>query len=243
MGLHEGIGLKYMLEHIKPYIYQNDIVLLIPEYGVFFDGTWKGERALAEALSEFPEGLKYVTSFHQIDFTGFLRAVQLRMQKFLKTKTPLIREVYNRKNFNKNGDNIGHLDKPIKLDKVRKDQFDFSNKIDRGPISLLNQFYKFCQEKDIKAFLSFPPIPKSQYEGDGDTISKFYTNLGTDLHIPIISSPDDYIYPIGYFYDTGYHLNAIGRKIRTQMLIADIQNALAFRQVTSRHYKKLLSVE
>jgi len=66
MGLHAGLGLKFMLEEAKPYIRKGDIVILVPEYQQFFGENYYGEETLVYTLVNiYPRGELLVDPLHR----------------------------------------------------------------------------------------------------------------------------------------------------------------------------------
>jgi hypothetical protein len=57
-------------------------------------------------------------------------------------------------------------------------------------------------------------------------IRRFHAVLQTRTTIPLITNTNQLCYPDDYFYDTPYHLNETGRKIRTERLIQNLRIAL-----------------
>ena len=57
-------------------------------------------------------------------------------------------------------------------------------------------------------------------------IRRFYNILQARTKIPLLTSIDSLCLPDDYFYDTPYHLNEQGRRIRTERLIVNLRAAL-----------------
>lgn len=66
MGLSSQLGLRYMLNEVKPEIQKGDQLCISPECPVFYNETAiHGDRALLEVLTYYPEGLKHLNSKEQ----------------------------------------------------------------------------------------------------------------------------------------------------------------------------------
>jgi hypothetical protein len=48
LGLHAGLGLKFILDHTTPHLRRGDILVFSPEYSFFFEGGDSGGEALVE---------------------------------------------------------------------------------------------------------------------------------------------------------------------------------------------------
>lgn len=53
-------------------------------------------------------------------------------------------------------------------------------------------------------------------------MQEYKNELETQLNIPVISNPQDYLYPREYMFDAQVHCNSKGSKIRTEQLACDL---------------------
>lgn len=97
-------------------------------------------------------------------------------------------------------------------------------------IAFLNDFSIFTKQHNVKVFLSFPAIPDIYYHNKVRFFEKCYSQLLSNLTMPILGSIEEYVFPVKYFFDTVYHLNADGRRIRTEQVIGDISKALELKR-------------
>jgi len=235
MALHAGIGLIYMLSEVKDYIVSGDVILVIPEYSHFFNDLNGGEEVL-EVIFSFPANFRYIESSKQ--YFALLRAVPLRAQgKFMNyvtitakriishNQTPQSDEVYSRGAFNRNGDVISHLNKKSKREKVIRDSksnLPSIKSFNKEAIKMLNDFYSYASERKARVLFDFPDVLDIWYKNNEEKINFVYDRLKEELKIPIIGQPQEYVFPIESFFDTMYHMNAEGRELRTQKVIADL---------------------
>lgn len=111
MGININMGLEFMLNEIKPHIKENDIVVIVPEYELFFTHLTDGDgETLLHLLNINPCFIRYFT---------------LKQIKIIITSTPEIfkfkvkalkkqlwkEEIGTLGDFNKYGDLISHLEK------------------------------------------------------------------------------------------------------------------------------------
>ena len=85
-------------------------------------------------------------------------------------------------------------------------------------IELMNRFYRSF-DTDVKVFLIYPAIPIGQYKAQKENFDHLDELIHSDLEIPVIGAPQDFIYAAKLFYDTTYHLNREGRKAHTVHII------------------------
>lgn len=236
MGLHAGLGLKYMLEDIKSYLKQGDILVIIPEYEHFYSGFGNGDGTLNEALRLYPKNVKYL-NFEQykkliINFPQFIRkSLQIDLRNIgEKILNRSLREEGNsRKAFNQNGDYIGHLnvkDLNKHIPNTNLIIISKNTKIDNGMISFLNNFKVYATEKSISIYYIFPCIPDGVYKNNKNEIIEFYNYLKSNINITIISNPGNYVFQNDNFFDTVYHLNIFGRAERTKRIVNDLKKVL-----------------
>lgn len=228
MGLHAALGLRYMLEEIRPHTNPGDVVVIVPEYRQFY-GFLNGQTELLRLLAIYPQGIRHISSSEQV--VSLIRFAPEFLQTELKIK---LREAqggadifYRGGVFNQYGDVISHLNEESRL-KVNKQPEPLKLKpIDHVTTQVLNQFYADMQSQGVQVFFIFPCFAELAYKNDKDNINLLYRHLEKNLDIPILSSPEEYIFPEVYFFDTVSHLNATGRRIRTEKMINDLKEAMA----------------
>lgn len=221
MGVNAGVGLKFMLNEVRPSLRPGDVVVIIPEYEQFY-GYRNGGTTLVETLSIYPEGIQYLDSADQwlmvaSQFPGFAQGLFLRFFKGFGSGNSF---AINRSSYNEYGDITAHLDQMTRVNVAdlglsRPGELDF----DDQAVSILNDFATFARTHDAKFLLIFPPLPAAQYDINRDQIEYAYTRLKAEADFAILGSPRDYLFPTSYFFDTVYHLNRQGRAARTEKLI------------------------
>ena len=85
-----------------------------------------------------------------------------------------------------------------------------------------NQINAYCEnaaKKGASVYMSFCPMNKSALTG---SVNDYFTLCNETFDCPIISNPLDYILESGWFYDSNFHLNTAGAKLRTWLLARDV---------------------
>lgn len=88
-------------------------------------------------------------------------------------------------------------------------------------IKEITDFVQECQKKNVTVYAAWPSYLYSQKSFSAEDEKKiqniidFYTSLG----VKVIGNYQDELYDLQDFYDTNYHLNARGKKKRTDHLI------------------------
>jgi hypothetical protein len=221
MGLGAGVGLRFMLEQIKPQLRAGDIVVIVPEYEILqadseFDG---GVRTLAYTIGYAPQTIAYLRSPRQFYhlLLGLGAAIRNKLD-LLHAPNPANR-TEGRAAFDANGDFIGHLGKPqsSKIELQPLDPVKVANLV-RDAIPVMNEFQHFAQSRDVTVYMTFPPH-YGTISPDMSGMKPFFCQLKAQLDIPLLGTPDAYFFDASYMFDTVYHLTAEGRAIRTERVI------------------------
>ena len=93
-------------------------------------------------------------------------------------------------------------------------------------VARLNKLNEYICDKGAHMVVSFAPIADGEYTPDREGYHAFAEELESRLDCPVISEIDDYFFSYDCFFDTIYHLNANGARLRTEQLIRDLQDWL-----------------
>jgi len=181
LGLHGGLGLKFILNELKSVIKNKDVVFLSIEY---FQGN-NGNYGLKNNISKnYGEAKKYYTTnliddaFIHIDKTREFIKTKIDERTGIdfdfSTKSKLVPLVYSRESFDKYGDFIGHLGK-IAPDKLR-DRRIFTYIYWPG-IEEINEFAIFAKKKNVSVFFLYPNYPDSQFKKNEKVINMLSQDL------------------------------------------------------------------
>jgi hypothetical protein len=229
MGLHAGVGLRYMLSEVRGELRPGDIVIVSPEYAQFY-GYLDGRETLLDMLFVFPRGLSYITSGGQL--LGLVEAVPVSVQDMFKAKLegivlndpPRPSPVYHRAAFNAEGDVVSHLDRPSQ--DSRKDTSKLDPPFEVESIAVLNEFARFATSRNARVYFLFSAVTTGEYRRNTDAIQFVCEALHERTTLTLLDTPPGAVYSEDYFFDTSEHLNKQGREIRTGKLVADLAAAL-----------------
>jgi hypothetical protein len=224
MGLNGGIGLRLMLQQIKPYIQPGDIILVSPEYEQFFSNTFNGQgTALVQLVYHSPRTLWYLDSPYQYaEIIKYLPVfLQHRMAFLFKyyiqsKQNVMIGNNQYKTDFNANGDAVFHYNLPSPGFVVK--YWKIMNDYDTKPVSYMNRFKQYTDSKHAKIYFLFPGYAKSEYEKNDTKIQLLYRYMEKQSKVEILGLPQDFVYPDDYFFDTVYHLKKAGITQRTQQV-------------------------
>lgn len=227
MGLAAGLGLRFQLAEVKPYLGPGDLVVVAPEYEQF-SAMLDGERALADLVALAPGSAEHLSSPRQ--YLVLLKNLPLHFQDkiYLRLVTAIrgaapASDIYRRDSFNQYGDVIAHLGRPPKTDWQAKFAQDaFKPELSAEVITVLNGFKEYADGRGAQVVLIFPCIPDLLDAGERRHLDDIYRRLKAEVKATIAAPPDNYLYPPGCFYDTQYHLTEQCRETRTRQILTNL---------------------
>jgi hypothetical protein len=233
MGLHANIGLRYMIEDVKPYIGKDDVVVLIPEYALFYYGMGS---ELVQILYIHPDGIKNVRSLelYALTLREGNKLIRKKLLSLFIDNQPPKSNIYCRNAFNKHGDVVSHLklaqniDFSTLLKRFANEEVKtktLENSFDEDLLNYIREFIDYVNSRNAEFVLIFPCLMKTYYEEKYPLMLTVYDKLKRS-GIKFNSTPKDYIFPDSYFYDSEYHLNGYGRKVRTLKVIDELQKTV-----------------
>lgn len=237
MGLHGGLGLRYYLNSIRPYVENDDVVILSIEHTHYFTSPdFQSSNVLRILLGmDYFGQLPHISSLGQwLTIIRYHHEYTLNIMRsnIMNTDNECPGITYCRDSFNLYGDIRPEF--MTSTDESRQKllnnisiQDDFLNdvQINDEAISLLNNFASEMQDQNVRVFIVLPPIPDSLMTQSSAEI--FGQQLRDVLTIDILSEQASY--PQSLFYDTIYHLNNEGRSQYMDFIAPIIHNAVSSR--------------
>lgn len=213
MGLHGGLGLRYMLDAVGPWLREGDLVAVVPEYEQFVGNQFDGSKELLELffLTRDWGLLRRVTP------TMLLEANQTIVDwaPFRPPPPP-----YRRSGFDRHGDMVEHLGMPARP--INRSAL-LSAQLDDRAIAYLAEFVRRCERRGVRAVFLPPSIARTDFELNGAAIARIDAALRRSLARHVAARPEDFVYEDDAFYDSVYHMNAPGRANRTERMIEVIE--------------------
>ena len=230
-GLYGSIGTKAMLDLTKNYIKKDDIVILIPEeyqqsMSLYFSAKemWYALDSNRSMFNDLDSRSKEALIGNYFDYVS---------KKYKSYKSNVSFEglgVYAKSSFDDNCD-MTNCNRDYN---IMFNDYDENNPIDLNEIVLeedfinyLNEYNDYILKKGASMYYSFSPMNKEAVLNNDDEIDSFYIRLKDKLNFPIISDINKYIMDKEWFYDSNYHLNTSGMKLRTFLLVEDLKNELS----------------
>lgn len=223
MGLHAGLGLGYMLNEVRSYLSNGDVVVLSMEYNHFYQKISTKSQVRTQLVLLNPNALVFysitdIIGIIPYGYTPFKSLYAYYIGRYRNDDT-----VYLRKNFNCRGDFVIPAQANRSYQPHMERRIPNIEQVENEVIKRLNSFAIYALQEDAQVFFVFPPIPKPEYENNMSQISDLYKSLQKEMNIVMLSTPSDHVFPADEFYDTNYHLNSVGRKRRTEQIAIDIK--------------------
>ena len=230
-GLYADLGTKMMLDLSLSGIKEGDVVILAPELDPQTLSLYFNNQSALMALDDKPSMARHLEIDDLIScLGGYWKYAQDKHARYTGKTQVALDEVYRSTYF----DEYGDFDY-VRPENVMKFYYDPNNKIaldaaEYGAelyefFDYVNEYVKTCQGRGATVYFSYCPMNElGLTDGSSDeAIASFEALLHDSLDCEIISVAKDYILDAGYFFDTNYHLNDTGVKVRTIRLAKDLR--------------------
>ncbi len=223
MGLHGGLGNAFLENMGKLDIREGDIVVVC--HSDYDDDGTIPDPALAWITVEMhPEFWKLIPAkaIPQMlkVYPGYLYSSAVRFLTGSPKNVPETGTSYSRAGFNAFGDVC-----------VRgEDSFVFTEgsvvvpQVGEETAARLNELNRYILSQGANLVVAGYPIGSGEFTPAEAEFDAFEAQLREALDCPVISRFADYYLPYSCFYDTVFHLNDEGVKLRTGQLIADLKS-------------------
>lgn len=227
-SIHAGYGLKYILDDAEHFAKEDDVIVLSPEYSHFLGTGFWGKEPLLFSLTAKPENLKLISLKQYVNVLGFIPKFSIeRIKSFAYNvifSNKNVIDKQNRKTYgefaiNEFGDNDTHWKKSKQNFKF----YNFQDPLNHEAFNYLANFQKKAQEKGVKLLLVYPSLCNSVYNQNKEIIEKIDSEL-KKRKINVVGKPSDFTYNDNLFFDSPYHLNGEGVKIRTKQVLSILKN-------------------
>jgi len=214
-GLHGGLG-SYVLFDVKRVLNKGDTVILALEYNYYIEPIASGEPTSTV--------IEYIISYDKEYYNTLNIKDKLMTANYLfklKTLTAMAKEASAQFELNKNGDIIDAQGNDEGYIKVRRDEpLEYNvlfEKIEEKP---LGEFVSWCRENEIKVYAIAPNIDHKKEITLKER--KFFNEiklLYKLLDVEFLGNFEDGFFDKEFIYNTKYHLNKEGQKLRTQKVL------------------------
>lgn len=227
LGLHGGLGNAFHERMALFNLHKGDIIVISHLDYSDDDSISDPELALLTVENYF----HYWKIFRLKDYPSILGTLPKYTYKCFnrfmnkEDKEPSEITCYARSAFNEYGDNVFPRN-------VISNDINFELRhpgVSKTCMKRINNFYKYCQKKDITVVITGAPIICGLENFNEDEYKQFQQKLQSLTKCPVISDFSDYFFDKQYFYENNLHLNNNGAKLRTEQLVKDLKSFLAIR--------------
>jgi hypothetical protein len=223
-GLHAGIGLKYIIDDVYTYTRANDIIVIAPEYQLFYGTGAYGSLPLSRVVLANPEKWELL-NIHQ-KFSVLHNIIGIVKEKceyvlfhlFFHRNTS---QVYALSAFNEYGDVYIHWNLPNeKISALSFPQSKFNYKFGE-------YFVEKIQELEVKCkVILLPPIIIEKGFNEIKEKTEEVTNFLSNNKVPFLVFPQTFVVPDNYAFNGVYHVNRKGVDFYTAHIIEILQDVL-----------------
>lgn len=234
-GLHGGLGVAPLRE-LHNYIRKGDIIIVSLEYTNFVGRSqMNGQYGVLSDWIEFsPNRIGYLESPWKEAASLYAIMLQRKVNREINLNLvgsgmDEIRGIFTGNHFNANGDFIGHLeDKPTKPVGIPSDSYSITP-LYEDIFIFLEDFNQHALGQGAMVYFEAQSSRQSNCDNTGiDRMKGFFDSFRERTSIPVITQMDQLCLPDRFFFDTPFHLNAKGRKLRTENLIENLRATLNF---------------
>lgn len=220
-AVNAGIGIKYMLENTLQYIKSGDVIILAFEYDLFQRSyEYTTDELLRIIVDVCPEKIKLISFFQIIDL--FRHIPKFSLTKFVPSEYIGFKEsdVYSVNSFNNFGDVNAHWN----LDKRGYNPVRIKGNFNEKVIRKIKEFEKVSINKGAAVYITFPCLDEVSFNDSKEKIFKIESVL-KKYDFNLLGNAKRYIMPKEMMFNSRYHLIKKGVEYRTNLFIADYNNA------------------
>lgn len=227
-GMYADMGTVVMLDWLRPYIKEGDLILLCPEQNAqSLSCRFSGEDVWQAADGDFTLAASLLPKHFEklaASFPGFAG----KKCFYALFGSPQPTDIYARASFDSYGD-ISYPDRNANIMPLLynpNDTISFSTDvITEDFLSEMNDFAAFAKECGAQVYYRFSPMNALALSPDTESaaIDAYYDYLSGVLDFPILGNPHQSIMDGGWFYDTNFHLNDSGAVLFTKYLVEDLK--------------------
>lgn len=230
MGLHGGIGLRFMIDDALPSLLKGDTVIIMQELS-HLSSAYNGDpNELATVFYNSTTADWKVLNFDQ--FLNVLRGTPKYIsynwkhyRETLKDKnddvTDSLEWKYSSANFNKWGDEEAHRNTLIENKEIKSSKM--KSTINKSYVKDFTNKIRVMQNKGCIVYLFWPIIGETAFSLSQELIRNLEKAL-SEQGIFFSNSPTDFVLPDSLRLDTDYHSNGKGVELSTARFIEKMKS-------------------
>lgn len=229
MGMDAGLGLRYMMNDLMPFVNKHDVVILVPEYEQFYTQVYYGNMELIPILFDiFPPGRQYISIEQWLRLAPYVfkyaGAKIKKIPSILANKykpKPTTIGILDRNSFNNFGDTYIHWNKSGEIVNCQE-KCSGGEEVNKFVLLEIKEFKRYLQDKGAELLILPPVLQECSFNNQQFIINKIETQL-RENKLAYLSPPFRYSFADNFIYNTVYHLNKQGVDLRTARVIEDLR--------------------
>ena len=225
-GLYGAVGTSAMLELSRDSLAEGDVVVLAVEPVSEAMSTYFGADSFWKCAEDAPELILGLSQEKLAALVGnYIPYYQQRMAILSSGALPAAQGVYGSASFNERCDMVyeraGNT-MPVGYDTTTPVNLD-TVEISADFVRQVSEYCRLASQRGASVVMSFSPVNRSALTVTSEEgIAGFFERCNQSLPCPLISDPNRYILDSGWVYDSNFHLNSPGARLRTCRLAEDL---------------------
>jgi hypothetical protein len=221
-----GLGLKYMLDHNLQYIRKGDIIVLVPEYQLFFKNFNSGSKEVLRIVLDVNKSNIRLLNREQIMTSipacGHFIFSKLNPTEYINVNTAAS-DIYGVNAYNQFGDAVTHWSmerRKVTPFKTIDPEF-YNPKV----MEALKEYEQTIHQQGAVLYVSYPGCQDISFHRSEKAIEKVKEELIKNK-FKTLGFPERYVMPDSLLFEAPYHLNKQGVDHRTMLLVEDMKDYL-----------------
>ncbi|AQQ66304.1 hypothetical protein Mag101_00545 [Microbulbifer agarilyticus] len=229
-GVHAGLGLRYILDRSKRALNSGDIVYLPLEYALYQDSEIPSPQLMDFLIARDPHYFRTlpirerILGYTSLPISRIVEGLQGGSDRYQGQSAKL----YNVANVDESGNQLQQSVSPQMSNRGQLATLKAKDISDGNLTShsqrVLSEYFAWARKHNI-CVIGGPPnlLDDPEYHSARfDQFFKVVLDFYASNDVPFAGHPSNYLLPIDLFFDTEYHLNAKGIKLRTELTISHL---------------------
>ncbi len=223
-ALTQELGLDYILTHARRLAKPGDTIILPLEYQLYLADRTPSELSIDYVLAYDPDYLQFADLFTKINYIGGVSLPRLTAGILAKVTGKIPRSGSYENRINQNGDitdNDRLTEKEYRLIE-RFQPFNLNEyQLRSYAQKTIGEFMQWCDRHQVRAIATWPStVYFEEYQQPGaQAFFESIKNLYQTLNVPILGTPEEFMYEKSLFFNSVYHLSDRGRTQRTRQIM------------------------
>jgi hypothetical protein len=221
---------EYSYERAKRVLKSGDLVIVAPEYSQY-STTSVTNRVYSDYLTSFDKAyLRALPASNQFEIVQAHINPLYRLKRhleYIRKREKDAKRKRHTKSLNTNGDDSKNLAyngaalEPVILDQLEENAY---------VMQRITEFINWCRSNNIVVLATWPGTLELDDADEYQAYLSQYRDYWRSMDVEVLGKPEDFFYAIELFFDTEYHLNLEGVKLRTVFLLQLLDQSSSYQQ-------------